>query len=146
MRRRDLRDIKKRAPRTGPSGYNVETDCLERPARADADAANAGEARTSLQERRVRRECAGVAELTDRIGRARDVADATEANRVGGVRGVVPEVADAGARRVDDVLTRSVSGQVEAVIERGDRLAVENVEHIEQKVQVRTAERDRVAE
>src|SRR3954452_9188704 len=91
MRRRDLRDIKKRAPRTGPSGYNVETDCLERPACANADAANAGEARTSLQERRVRRECAGVAELTDRIGRARDVADATEANRVGGVRGVVPE-------------------------------------------------------
>src|SRR3954467_15666498 len=106
--RRDLRDIKKRAPRTGPSGYNVETDCLERPACADADAANAGEARTSLQERRVRRKCAGIAELADRIGRTRLVADAAEANGVSAI-GAEAEVTDAVARRVDDVLTRSVS-------------------------------------
>src|SRR4051794_6053399 len=145
MRRRDLRDIKKRAPRTGPSGYNVETDCLERPACAEADAANAGEARTSLQERRVRRQSARVAELALGIGRAWGVADATETSRPGAV-GAKAVVADAGARRIDDVLTSRVGGQVEAVIQRGDPLLVEDVEHVEQKVQMRTAERDRVAE
>src|SRR4051795_12650618 len=145
MRRRDLRDIKKRAPRTGPSGYNVETDCLERPACAEADAANAGEARTSLQERRVRRQSARVAELALGIGRAREVTDATETSRPGAV-GAEAVVADAGARRIDDVLTSRVGGQVEAVIQRGDPLAVEDVEHVDQKIQMRTAERNRIAE
>src|SRR4051794_20331369 len=93
----DLARIKKRAPRTGPSGYNEETYCLERPARAETDAANAGEARARLQERRVRSERTRVAKHTDCVGRARCVTDTAEAHRPRAI-GAKAVVADALAR------------------------------------------------
>src|SRR5205814_1246887 len=98
-----------------------------------------------LQERRVRRQSARVAELALGIGRAREVADATETSSPGAV-GAEAVVADAGARRVDDVLTSCVGGQIEAGIQPRDRLAVEDVEYVEQQVQMRAADRNRIAE
>src|SRR6476646_1694648 len=72
--RTDFEDIKKRAPKSGPSGYNDEADCLERPASSEADAARTGERRSLVQEARVR---GGRARNhTSGVRRSRDVQNA----------------------------------------------------------------------
>src|ERR1043166_1537355 len=72
--RTDFEDIKKRAPKSGPSGYNDEADCLERPASSETDGARTGERGSLRQEARVRRGRAR--NHASGVGRSRDVENA----------------------------------------------------------------------
>src|SRR5258706_2571187 len=138
--------IKKRAPRTGPSGYNDETDCLERPACAEASAAGAGEAEALLQEVGVRCGRARVSKAAAWLRRARDVVPTTEEI----ARAVRQEIAT-GCKTTHQTSLRKhrasgVVRQIHAVVEFRNRLTVEDVEDVRDQRQARAAaERDREA-
>src|SRR5205085_8545278 len=127
--RTDFEDIKKRAPKTGPSGYNDEASCLERPARSETNAAGLCERRSLLQEARVRGRRARVGQLTAGVRRAADVQDAAVS------------VAESGRHTGAD----RVGVQVVALVDVRGRLAVEHVEDIDEEVHMRTAHGDRIA-
>src|SRR6476646_6017078 len=127
--RTDFEDIKKRAPKSGPSGYNDEADCLERPASSEADAARTGERRSLLQEARVRG------------GRARMGKLATGVRRAVNVENAAVSVAQCSRHTGAD----RVGIQVVALVDVGGRLAVEDVEDVDEEVQMRTADGDRIA-
>src|SRR5437016_1330616 len=127
--RTDFEDIKKRAPKSGPSGYNDEADCLERPASSEADAARTGERRSLLQEARVRGGRARIGQLAAGVGRAMDVENAAVS--------VAQRGRHAGADRVGI--------QVVTLVDVRGRLAVEHVEDVDEEVHMRTAHGDRIA-
>src|SRR5882724_12864823 len=139
--RRSFVRIKKRAPRTGPSGYNDETDYLERPACTEADAARAGEAEALRQEAGVRGCRAGIGERTAGVRSTGDVAPTAKAIALRAA--VAVERAATSAEGFDEDAATGVARQIHAVVEFGDRLAVEDVEDVGDERQTRaTAEGD----